>query len=224
MIRFSNESPRGQFFGRINSIIFKHRSMNEFKLFAEPWWVNLLIAVPFVAYYVLRQRGLIISKCILFVAACFGIAFGFVEASVVVYLRAAVGLLPGYGGTLSDVARLSAQSYQQAQALSELPKSLLTIEFFREVATMFMLLGVAFLAVKTLRERCALFLWTFAAWDIFYYVGLWVTVPWPSSLVTPDVLFLIPVPWFSQVWFPILVSILTMAVVVFVRKNNERTP
>ena len=152
----------------------------------------------------------------------FGVAFGFVEASVVIYLRAAVGLLPGHGGTLSDVARLSADIYQQAQILSELPRSLLAVEFFRETATMIMLLSVALVAVKYLRERWAIFLWTFAIWDIFYYVGLWATVRWPSSLLTPDVLFLIPVPWFSQVWFPVLVSTLTMIAVIIARKTAKK--
>lgn len=128
------------------------------------------------AYYLWRKEGLKISKLTLIVSALFGIAFGFVEASVVVYLRAAVGLLPGYGGTLSDVARLSADIYQQVRILSELPKSLLVVEFFREAATMIMLFGIALLAVKSLRERWAILLWTFAVWDIFYYIGLWATV------------------------------------------------
>ena len=197
--------------------------MNEFTLFAQPWWANLLIAIPFVAYYFWQKEGLVISKRTLIVSGLFGIAFGFVEASVVVYLRAAVGLLPGYSGTLSDVARLSADMYQQAQFLSELPKSLLTIEFFREAATMIMLLSVALVAVKSLRERWAIFLWAFATWDIFYYVGLWVTVRWPSSLLTPDVLFLLPVPWFSQVWFPILIIALTMVTVVITRKDVKNS-
>jgi len=83
-----------------------------------------------------------------------------------------------------------------------------------------MLISVAAIAARELRERVALFLWAFALWDIFYYVGLWAMVRWPSSLLTPDVLFLIPVPWFSQVWFPILISALTMAAVVITRRNK----
>lgn len=194
--------------------------LNEFQLFAHPWWVNFFIGIPFLGYYFWRKNGgLKISKFILASSALFGIAFGFVEASVVVYLRAAVGLLPGYGGTLSDVARLSADIYQQAQVLNELPRSLLSVEFFREASTLVMLVSVAFIAAKSLRERSALFIWTFAAWDITYYVGLWATVRWPSSLSSPDVLFLIPVPWFSQVWFPLLVSIMSMSTVVLARKS-----
>ena len=194
--------------------------MNELTLFAQPWWVNFLIAIPFVSYYLWQKGGIVISKWTLVVSGLFGVAFGFVESSVVVYLRAAVGLLPGYGGTLSEVARLSADIYQQAQILTELPKSLLAVEFFREAATMIMLFSVALVAVKSLRERWAIFLWVFAIWDIFYYVGLWATVRWPSSLLTPDVLFLIPVPWFSQVWFPILISTLTMVSVIITRKDD----
>ena len=193
--------------------------MDEFTFFAQPWWVNLFFGLPFAVYYLWRERGLAISKWTLVISGLFGIAFGFVEASVVVYLRAAVGLLPGYGGTPSAVARLSADIYQQAQILSELPKSLLAVEFFREAATMIMLLSIALMAVKSLRERWAIFLWIFASWDIVYYIGLRATVRWPSSLLTPDVLFLIPVPWFSQVWFPILISALTMLAVVVTRKD-----
>ena len=99
--------------------------MNEFVLFAEPWWVNLLIAIPFVAYFLWRKRGLAIPWRTLVISGLFGIAFGFVEASVVVYLRAAVGLLPGYGGTLADIAHLSSDVYLQAKILGELPQSLL---------------------------------------------------------------------------------------------------
>ena len=142
--------------------------MNEFVLFAEPWWVNLLIAIPFVAYFLWRKRGLAIPWRTLVISGLFGIAFGFVEASVVVYLRAAVGLLPGYAGTLADIAHLSSDVYLQAKILGELPQSLLTVELFREAATMIMLLCIALLAAAGVRERWAMFLWTFAVWDVVY--------------------------------------------------------
>ena len=197
--------------------------MENFTLFAVPWWVNLLVLVPFISWYVWRKRGgLAINTRTLIVAALFGVAFGFLETAVVVYLRAAVGLLPGYGGTLSDVARLSSGIYQQAKILGELPKSLFVVELFRETATIVMLFAVALLTAKKLRERLAVFIWVFAIWDIFYYLGLWATVGWPSSLFTSDVLFLLPVPWLSQVWFPILVSALTLVVVAVSRRTHVR--
>ena len=195
--------------------------MEKFILFAQPWWVNLVILIPFVAYFVWRRNKLSLTYKQLIIVGLFAIGFGFVEAAVVVYLRAAIGLLPGYGGTLSDVARLSSEVYQQAKILGELPRSLLTIELFREAATIIMLASVAFIAAHRIRERLALFLWVFAIWDIFYYIGLWVTVRWPSSLLTPDVLFLIPVPWLSQVWLPIIVSVLTIFAVISAKKSDD---
>jgi len=157
------------------------------------------------------------------IAAIFAVAFGFMEAAVVVYLRAAIGLLPNYAGTLSDLqraARNTSEIYQQAQSIAQFPQSLLTIEVFREAATMIMLLSVAFLAASKARERWAVFLWTFALWDLTYYAGLWITVRWPASLRDLDVLFLIPAPWVAQVWFPMLVSGLTLLAVVFARSKK----
>ena len=198
--------------------------MKDFALFAEPWWVNLFIFIPFAAFYFWHKNGLAIASGTLIVSAFFGAAFGFVEAAVVVYLRAAVGLLPGYGGTLADVARLSAEIYQKSQIHNDLPPSLLTVEVLREVATIVMLASTALLTAKSLRERSAIFLWSFAIWDICYYFGLYLTVGWPSSWLTLDVLFLIPVPWLAQVWFPILVSALTMLAVVLVSKPGGLSP
>lgn len=193
--------------------------MDRFTLFAEPWWINLLLLVPIVAFFIFRKDKLDITKQQLFIAALFGMAFGFIEASVVVYLRAALGFLPGYMGSLSDVIQQSSSTYQQIQALTNLPESLLTVEFFREAATMIVLMTVAVLSAKRFKDQFAMFLWTFAFWDIFYYVGLWLTVRWPYSLTTPDVLFLIPMPWISQVWFPYLVSCLTAIVIALNIRN-----
>ena len=179
----------------------------------------MLILIPLGIFYLFRKSPLSFTKKQLTVAAIFGIAFGFVEAAAVVYLRAASGLLPGFMISLSEAARQSLLNQFQVLVLNNLPRSLFLVEFFREAATMIMLLSVAFLSAKQFKERAALFLWVFAARDIFYYVGLWLTIRWPYSLTTPDVLFLIPVPWLSQVWFPILVSLLTMAAVAINSKD-----
>jgi hypothetical protein len=191
--------------------------MNTFILLAQPWYINLLILVPVIVFFYFRKNKLSISKSQLFSVGIFGIAFGFVEAAVVFYLRAALGMLPAYQGTLSDVIQ-AGSTYVPIQAVNNLPQSLLTVEFFREVATIIMLIAIAFAAAKAFKERFALFLWAFAFWDLFYYVWLWALTRWPSSLTTSDVLFLIPVPWISQVWFPCLICILTMCAVLV---NNE---
>ncbi len=187
--------------------------MEKFQAFAHPWWVNLLIVVPAATYFLGRPKGLGLTLRKKLIITAFALAFGFVEAAVVVYLRAAVGLLPGYsGGTLAEVRRLST-TYQQAQSLTRFPPSLLTIEVLREAATMLMLVCTALLAAPRTRERWASFLWAFAIWDIAYYAGLWATVRWPTSLKEVDILFLIPVPWVAQVWYPLLVSALTLLAV-----------
>ena len=171
--------------------------MSGFVLLATPWWVNLLILAPAVPWLLSRKQKLRIGRLRLLWAAAFGFAFGFVEAAVVIYLRAAAGLLP----------------VPQTNKLIVIPQTLLRVECFREAATIVMLIVIAWLAGQRARERAVAFLWTFAFWDLFYYVWLRAAIGWPASLLTPDVLFLLPVPWISQVWFPLLVSGLTIAAV-----------
>ena len=192
--------------------------MPTFSLFASPWWVNLLIFVPFVAHYFWRRNKLELANRELLWTAIFAIAFGFVEAAAVIHLRAATGFLPGYQGTLSDVARLSSDAFGQLKSFGALSKSLFEVEFFREIATIVMLVCVAQLVGKNHRCRWAIFLWIFAVWDVSYYAWLWILISWPLSFTTPDVLFLVPVPWLSQVWFPLLVSSLTIGAVLLSRK------
>ena len=192
------------------------------RLVAEPWWVNLLPLVPPLAYFYWKRTGsgLALEPKPLLASGVFAAAFGFVEATVVVYLRAATGLLPGYQGTLADVVRRSGEFYQQSQAINQFPQSLLTLEVFREAATIVVLLSVAFLTAAKMRSRAAVFLWTFAIWDATYYAALWATVRWPLSLADRDVLFLIPRPWISPVWFPLLVSALAILAVLFARDSG----
>lgn len=168
--------------------------MSRFVQFAAPWWVNLLMFIPAVPYLLSRSTKVGMGKKRLLTVALFGITFGFVEAAVVVYLRAATGLWPG----------------PPAKALAALPKILLKIECCREAATMVMLGVIAFLAGQRGKERLVAFLWAFAFWDLFYYISLRLTIGWPASLLDTDILFLLPVPWLAQVWFPILVSSLTI--------------
>lgn len=187
-------------------------------LVAEPWWVNLAVLIPVGAYFWWRRSSIAITKGQLIVAGVFASAFGFVEATVVVYLQAAAGLLPGYPGTLRDVERLA----PQAQLLAEIPQSLLRLEVFREAATMLMLISMALLTPVRAKSRVAVFLWAFAIWDVIYYASLWATIRWPQSIKDADVLFLIPEPWFAPVWFPLLVSALTLLAVLLTRANPTK--
>ena len=178
-------------------------------LFAKPWWVNLLIAVPLVSLYWWRRERLAIKWKTLIFAGAFAAAFGFLEAVSVDYLR----------GNLPDLRALQAAALANPQALHVLPQRLLTTETFREAATIIMLATVPCLGAARRRERWALFLWCFAIWDLVYYLGLYATMHWPTSLRDLDVLFLIPQPWFAEVWYPVTVSGTTLAAVILGRRG-----
>ena len=179
-------------------------------LLAQPGWVNLLILVPVVSFYFWRRERLAIEWKTLVAAAVFAAAFGFVEAAWVDYLRGNVPILQSIQP--SDMAN--------PQALHILPERLLKTETFREAATIIMLLAVPFIGARRARERWALFLWCFSVWDLIYYVSLWATIHWPTSLRDIDVLFLIPTPWFAELWFPVLVSAATISAVIL---GTQRT-
>jgi hypothetical protein len=135
----------------------------------------------------------------LLLLAVFGIAMAHFEGVVVVYLRKVLGLL---------------DSESNKESLDKFPKRYLNIEMTREAATIVMLVVIAVLAGSTWVEKGVFFLWTFAFWDLFYYLSLYILIKWPPKLTTIDVLFLIPKPWIAPVWFPIGVSSLTIIIIV----------
>ncbi|MBV8865252.1 MAG: hypothetical protein JO210_07610 [Acidobacteriaceae bacterium] len=51
------------------------------------------------------------------------------------------------------------------------------------------------------------FLICFGIWDVTFYLFLRLLLHWPASLLTWDILFLVPVPWTGPVIAPILVSV-----------------
>jgi hypothetical protein len=127
------------------------------------------------------------------IAVVFGIAFGYIESAVVVYLRA-IFHAKGFDFPL-EVFDVTATG-----------KRLLLTEVGREAATLVLILTAAWLFGRTRQERIAYFLAIFAVWDVFYYVWLRVLLDWPASLLTWDILFLIPVIWASPVLYPVVAS------------------
>ena len=125
------------------------------------------------------------------VVLAFSIAMGYLEATVVVYLRAALGLGP------FDVVPVADRGDFDAFA---------TIEVARELATLVMIATVGWLAGRSWLERLAWAAVVFGTWDILYYVGLWLTIDWPPALDTWDILFLVPMTWVGPVWAPMAVS------------------
>jgi hypothetical protein len=138
----------------------------------------------------------------------FGISFGYVEAAVVVYLRA-----------IYDPIRQRLHPERKPRELFPLitPEQLaaagpenprrLVIEVGREAATMLMLAAVALAVARNFHQWFAAFAIVFGVWDITFYAFLKLMIHWPESLGTWDILFLIPLPWVGPVWAPVLVAL-----------------
>ncbi len=138
----------------------------------------------------------------LLLVTLFAVAMGYLEASVVVYLRKTISpqqITPAYDMTPHTI-------------LDMIPHTILATERAREASTIIMLLTFAILSGRNFAERFSFFLWTFGVWDIFYYVFLYVLIKWPPSLRTIDCLFLIPSPWIAPVYLPVLASLLMLII------------
>ncbi len=118
----------------------------------------------------------------------FAVAMGFLEAIVVVYIRELY--------------------YPEGFAfpLKLMSPNLITIEWIREIATLMMLAGVGILTGRNNLQRLFYALFAFGIWDISYYAALKLLVGWPASLLTWDLLFLIPVSWMGPVLAPMVNS------------------
>jgi hypothetical protein len=123
----------------------------------------------------------------------FAIAMAYVESAVVVYIRRIYGI--------SDL-------------IIDIPPFdpvLAPIEVGRELATLIMLLAVGWAVGKSLQSRISYTFIIFGVWDIFYYIWLRLFIGWPISLFSPDILFLIPLPWWGPVIAPVLIACLMVA-------------
>jgi hypothetical protein len=133
----------------------------------------------------------------------FAIAMGYLESSVVVYLRE---LYYPEGFTFP---------------LKAMTQHVAVTEFYREAATLIMILAVGVLAAENRLHRFAWFLVVFSVWDITYYLFLKLLLGWPESLLTTDILFLLPSMWTGPVIAPVINS-LTMILLAMVILNNRK--
>lgn len=136
----------------------------------------------------------------------FAIAMAYVESTTVVYIRRIYGI--------SDL-------------LLDIPPFdpvLAPIEIGRELATLVMLLSVGWAVGKTLQSRISFAFFIFGIWDIFYYIWLRVFIGWPNSLFSPDILFLIPLPWWGPIIAPVLIACLMVAggILVVISEDKGR--
>jgi hypothetical protein len=138
----------------------------------------------------------------------FGVSFGYVEAAVVVYLRAIYDPIRERihpGRSPQDLFPLI--SPEQLKAAGPENSGRLTIEIGREAATIIMLAAFGMVAGRNFNQRMAAFAIAFGLWDISFYAFLKLMIGWPQSLFTWDILFLLPLPWVGPVITPVLVSI-----------------
>lgn len=134
----------------------------------------------------------------------FAAAFGYTEAMLVVYLRRLLGEAPDLDYQQVFAAR--GLPFTSAQLSADMARhGLLRLEQSREVATLLLLLGAAWAGGHTARERLANFLYTFAVWDLTYYVFLALFLPFARRLTATDIYFLVPLAWYGPLWFPVLV-------------------
>lgn len=124
------------------------------------------------------------------------VSMAFVESAVVIYLRE---LFYPAGFNFPMVS---------------MPRRIAVTEILREIATVIMLLSMGYLAGKNAKQRFAWFIYSFAVWDLFYYLFLKLVLQWPSSWFTWDILFLVPVVWSGPVLAPVIVSV-TMILLAF---------
>jgi hypothetical protein len=126
----------------------------------------------------------------------------FLEAVVVAYIRALLDI---------TADRVSLGPY-------------VTMEMWREAATIVMLVAVGWIAGRKGNERWAYGLFAFGLWDIAYYVWLYVLLGWPETLLDWDILFLIPLRWWGPVLSPVLIAVLlcVCAVLAVVRMDRGR--
>ena len=139
----------------------------------------------------------------------FGIAFGYIEAAVVVYLRE-IFHPNGFNFPLTDFGTILQQ------------KTILLTEIGREAATIVLIITGSWLFGKNIRQRIAYFLTIFAIWDIFYYIWLKVLIGWPASIMDWDILFLIPLSWASPVLYPIIISTMMLVFAMMILYSDSR--
>jgi len=142
----------------------------------------------------------------------FGIAFGYLEGAVVVYLRALhepVRLHYYPGRNANELFPLL--TLDQLRTAAPEQQKILAIEIGREASTMIMLAAIALAVSQSRRQWLAAFAIVFGVWDTVFYLTLKLLLGWPASLLTWDILFLIPVPWVGPVITPVLVALAMIA-------------
>lgn len=161
----------------------------------------------------------------LVVVALYAVAFGWLEAIVVVYIRKMIGLEGSLDMMDPAIQRTILEGFASMRSAGEgghFSPAFLRVEQAREMTTILMLAAIGWLAGGSFRQRAAYFFYAFGIWDITYYAALWCILRWPPSLKTLDILFLIPFEWIAQVWIPMAISCVFIGGAVWSLKGRRR--
>lgn len=150
----------------------------------------------------------------LFFYTLIGLALGWWEGVVVVYIREILTAID------PDLTKLTILQLTKPLIITgDKNYSLLFIEKTREIAPIFIIFCISGFCEKKFIRKFASFLWIFAIWDLFYYITLKILINWPPSLKTIDCLFLIPSPWIAPCWIPILVMLFFLFISGYIFKK-----
>ncbi|NCO66459.1 MAG: hypothetical protein COW32_00160 [Candidatus Aquicultor secundus] len=155
------------------------------------------------------------------------LAMGFLNTAAAFYLRQvynAKTLLPPTGISRRDVIFNVGDItiLDKAVALKILVDSdLLIAEEIRQVAIVALLVAFVYLLGKDMLDRVGLFIFIGGLSSLLYYVFLFAFTRWPSSLLSKDIIAVVPNPIIVPTYIPLVLSVVSVvggSLLVFKRK------
>lgn len=148
-------------------------------------------------------------------------AVAFLNAAAAVYLREIYNiktLLPSWGLNKQDIVFRfgDLMVLKQDLALKILvDTNLLVTEQIRQIAMLALVAAAVYMIGKKWSERVFLMLFVVGLWGVLYYAFLYAIIKWPTSLLSKDVIALVPMPVIVPVYMPLLLSALTFIAGLF---------
>lgn len=145
----------------------------------------------------------------------------FIQAASTIYLREIYNvksLLPSWGLRAGDYVINQGDFAILSRNVAVkilVDNNLLVIEQTRQVAMILLTIAVIYLAGKDARERSSLLLFIGGLAGVLYHAFLYSLLHWPDSLMTKDVVFLVPNPIVTPIYIPFLLSALAFAAGTF---------
>jgi len=142
------------------------------------------------------------------------VALSFLNAASAFFLRKLYNtstLLPSFGiaksGVMFSFGDLTVLKHEMAfKILGD--KDLLYAEQAREFAILALIFVLAYIIGKTWLERVSILLFIGGLFGALYYAFIYAFLKWPTSLVSRDIIALLPTPVIVPIYMPILLSAL----------------